>query len=314
MFDMMINNPMRSLLERINANNIPDDAKQVVKDNDGNPVLDGDGKPVTIVRKTYVFDVVQGNRGQVDINDTSMIVSIERIKAAIMGKEIMSRVVCKELSRLAEREKDLQKLGFKDIVNFGSAMFGFNKTTTTQYVRVGKWFINDDYSLINAVPSSISVSAMNEMLAYAQAGDGPLDVGMVVSWYADGVLYDGMSKAKIRAALLDWKNSKALASGEGGEGGEGEAKKEGKKRGRKSKEGEASKEGETNVNLIDRLNAMSEKEAAAYAMNSLNLLTQVFEKFAANMEKEVWEGSLEMLKDIAFKMAYPDEKVEDAGK
>ena len=306
MFDMIINNPMRSLLERINANNIPDDAKQVVKDNDGNPVLDGDGNPVTIVRKTYAFDVVQGNRGQVDINDASMIVSIERIRAAMAGKEIMSRVVCKELSRLAEREKDLQKLGFKDIVNFGSAMFGFNKTTTTQYVRVGKWFINDDYSLINAVPSTLSISGMNEMLAYAQAGDAALDVGMVASWYADGVLYDGMSKAKIRAALLDWKNSKALASGEGGEGGEGEAKKEGKKRGRKSKD-EQAKEAEQSVNLIDRLNAMTEKEASAYAISSLNLLTQVFEKFAANMEKDVWEGSLEMLRDIALKMAGKDE-------
>jgi len=307
MFDMMINNPMRSLLERINANNIPEDAKQVVKDNDGNPVLDSEGNPVTIVRKTYVFDVVQGNRGQVDINDTSMIVSIERIRAAMAGKEIMSRVVCKELARLAEREKDLQKLGFKDIVNFGSAMFGFNKTTSTQYVRIGKWFINDDYSLINAVPSTISISGMNEMLAYAQAGDAALDVGMIASWYADGVLYDGMSKAKIRAALLDWKNSKALASGEAGESSEGEAKKEGKKRGRKSKEGEASKEGEQSVNLIDRLNAMTEKEASAYAISSLNLLTQVFEKFAGDMEQEVWKGSLDMLRDIAIKMAGSEE-------
>lgn len=301
MFEMMINNPIRSLLERINANNIPEDAKQVVKDNDGNPVLDGEGNPVTIVRKTYVFDVVQGNRGQVDINDTNMIVSIERIRAALMGKEIMSRVVCKELANLAEREKDLQKLGFKDIVNFGSAMFGFNKTTTTQYVRVGKWFINDDYSLINAVPSSLSISGMNEMLAYAQPGDGALDVGMVASWYADGVLYDGMSKAKIRAALIEWKESKALAAGEASEA--GEAKKEGKKRGRKSKEGEQAKEGEQSVTLIDRLNAMTEKEASAYAISSINLLTQVFEKFAANTEEEVWKGSLDMLRDIALKMA-----------
>lgn len=301
MFEMMINNPIRSLLERINANNIPEDAKQVVKDNDGNPVLDGEGNPVTIVRKTYVFDVVQGNRGQVDINDTNMIVSIERIRAALMGKEIMSRVVCKELANLAEREKDLQKLGFKDIVNFGSAMFGFNKTTTTQYVRVGKWFINDDYSLINAVPSTLSISGMNEMLAYAQPGDGALDVGMVASWYSDGILYDGMSKAKIRAALIEWKESKALAAGDASEA--SEAKKEGKKRGRKSKEGEQVKKDEQSVTLIDRLNAMTEKEASAYAISSLNLLTQVFEKFAANMEKDVWEGSLEMLRDIAIKMA-----------
>ena len=305
MFEMMINNPIRSLLERINANNIPEDAKQVVKDNDGNPVLDGEGNPVTIVRKTYVFDVVQGNRGQVDINDTNMIVSIERIRAALMGKEIMSRGVSKELANLAEREKDLQKLGFKDIVNFGSAMFGFNKTTTTQYVRVGKWFINDDYSLINAVPSTLSISGMNEMLAYAQPGDGALDIGMVASWYAEGVLYDGMSKAKIRAALIEWKNSKALAAGEAGEA--GEAKKEGKKRGRKSKEGEQVKEGEQSVNLIDRLNAMTEKEASAYAISSINLLTQVFEKFAGSMEEEVWKGSLDMLRDIAIKMAGKDE-------
>jgi len=305
MFEMMINNPIRSLLERINANNIPEDAKQVVKDNDGNPVLDGEGNPVTIVRKTYVFDVVQGNRGQVDINDTSMIVSIERIRAALMGKEIMSRVVCKELANLAEREKDLQKLGFKDIVNFGSAMFGFNKTTTTQYVRVGKWFINDDYSLINAVPSTLSISGMNEMLAYAQPGDGALDVGMVASWYSDGVLYDGMSKAKIRAALIEWKESKALAAGEATEA--TETKKEGKKRGRKSKEGEQAKDSEQSVTLIDRLNAMTEKEASAYAISSINLLTQVFEKFAASMEEEVWKGSLDMLRDIAIKMAGKDE-------
>lgn len=285
---------MNNVFALIQRSNLADDAKQVIGHDD-------DGNEISIVKKTVRFEIAKGKRAQVDISNPDIINSVDKINAARHGADIMSYVICRELANLQGHEEELQKMGFDDVADFGRSVFGYSRNTVNQYVRVGKAFILPDYSVMPALPSTISVSAMLEILAYVQKDGGALDVQLLSNLYNNGVLADGMSTKSIRDSLLKWSQSNALEEGkEGAEEGKQEGKQEGKKRGRKAKVDTAQAGQESApASIIDRLNNMTPDAAAGNALNALEILDAIFQKFAADTETEVWQGSIQMLRDIA---------------
>lgn len=285
---------MNSVFALIQRNNLADDAKQVIGHDD-------DGNEISIVKKTVRFEIAKGKRAQVDISNPDIINSVDKINAARHGVDIMSYVICRELANLAGHEEELQKMGFDDVADFGRSVFGYSRNTVNQYVRVGKAFVLPDYSVMPALPSTISVSAMLEILAYVQKDGGSLDVQLLTNLYSNGVLADGMSTKTIRDSLLKWSQSNALEAGqEGAEDSKQDESKQGKKRGRKAK-ADAAQAGQENApqSIIDRLNDMTPDAAAGNALNALEIIGAIFDKFAGDNEREVWQGSIQMLQDIA---------------
>lgn len=282
-----ISESMNSVFALIQRNGVADDAKQIIG-------RDDDGNEIAIVKKTVKFEIAKGKRAQVDISNADIITSVDKINAARHGAELMAYVICREMANISSHEEDLQKMGFDDVADFGRAVFGYSRNTVNQYVRVGKAFILPDYTVTPALPSTISVSAMVEILAYVQKDGGAVDVQLLTNLYNNGILADGMSTKGIREALNKWKQSNMLEAGEQPE--QTEQAEQPKKRGRKSK-AEQPEQGEQSI--IDRLNEMTPDAAAGNALNALEILNAIFEKFAGDNEKEVWQGSIQMLQDIA---------------
>ena len=285
-----ISESMNSVFALIQRNNIADDAKQVIGHDD-------DGNEIAIVKKTVKFEIAKGKRAQVDISNADIITSVDKINAARHGAELMAYVICREMANISSHEEDLQKMGFDDVADFGRAVFGYSRNTVNQYVRVGKAFILPDYTVTPALPSTISVSAMVEILAYVQKDGGAVDVQLLTNLYNNGVLADGMSTKGIREALNKWKQSNLLEQGEQAE--KAEQAEQPKKRGRKSKAEQAEQGEQGDQSIIDRLNEMTPDAAAGNALNALEILNAIFDKFAGETEREVWQGSIQMLQDIA---------------
>lgn len=236
----------------------------------------------SIIKKDYTFAIPKGKRGTVSINDSDIILSVDRINAARTGQDMFGYVIAREMARISEKEDTIKKMGFDDIADFGAAMFGYKRVTVNQYVRIGKYLVTDEYKPIQVLPTTISMSAMIEMLAPASDENGVVDVAKIASWYAGGLLTDGMSKAKIRAALKG-ADSPALPE------------KSDDSKGDKAIENSPNELGTSSVttdsgstytlgspdasSVIDRLNSMTPDMATGYALNALEMVEALFSKF-----------------------------------
>lgn len=257
-------NILQSIGTGIQSADLPDDAHvQIDKD-------------TSIIKKEYTFAIPKGKRGQVAINDPDVILSVERIKAAQYGQNIMAYVIAKEFSRLAEKSDTIVAMGFNDVADFGATLFGYKSNTVNQYIRIGKYFIGENYAPLPFLPSTLSISGMIELLAPASDKEGNVDVKKVVKWYSDGILVDGMSKAKIRQALKEL-NKPALE-----ESNEDKADKTDKadKADKSDKTDKSDKADKADaVSIIDRLNDMTPDVAAGNALNALEILSAIYDKF-----------------------------------
>lgn len=266
-----VTNPFDGIMSTIRMDS-PDDSAMVKIDDTH-----------SIIKKDYTFAVPKGKRGQVSINDSDIILSVDRINAARMGQDMFGYVIAREMARISDKEDTVKKMGFDDMADFGAAMFGYKRVTVNQYVRIGKYLVTDEYKPIPALPSTISMSAMIEMLAPASDENGVVDVTKIASWYAEGLLTDGMSKAKIRAAL---KGTDVAALPE-----KSTTSKEDKKAEKSTDESvDNSAPADTAStpapaspvdasSVIDRLNSMTPDMATGYALNALEMVEALFSKF-----------------------------------
>ena len=153
------------------------------------------------VQKKYDFAVKMGTRIGMTVSDSEMIESIEKILVAERAKTVMGYVICKEMARIADSGK-LEGMGFKNIAEFGRAMFNYKVSTSNHYARIGRNFIDDNYHVKQGLPE-LSISHFIELNAYV-GEDG--DISDIVDMYLDGTLVDGMSTKDVRNALNAKKN------------------------------------------------------------------------------------------------------------
>ena len=153
---------------------------------------------VEVTKKVYEFANPIGKRTQITLFDNAIIESTEKIKSALHGRSILNYVICKEFSNIAESGK-LDNMGFKNIAEYGKAIFGLESSTVNHYARIGKNFIDDDYKVKAGLPE-LSVSHFIE-LNILVGEDG--DLSDIIEMYATGKLTDGMSTKKMRDAIKE---------------------------------------------------------------------------------------------------------------
>lgn len=164
-----------------------------------------DGTVTELSKKVYQLQNPVGKRTQITVYDISVIESMEKINAALKGRNILSYVICKELANIALSGK-LESMGFKTIAEFGKAIYGFETSTSNHYARIGVAFLNDDYTVKAGLPQ-LSVSHFIELNTLV-AEDGNIDT--IIDLYTSGQLVDGMSTKKMRDVIKAIKNGTTL--------------------------------------------------------------------------------------------------------
>ena len=160
-----------------------------------------DGSEVEIAKKVYKLESPIGKRSSVTVYDVSIIESMEKIDKALHGRTILNYLICKEMSKIAESGK-LKNMGFKNIGEFGKAVYGLETSTVNHYVRIGSAFINDDYTVKAGLPE-LSVSHFIELNSLVSAERGILPI---IELYQSQTLVDGMSTKAIRDEVRKIKN------------------------------------------------------------------------------------------------------------
>lgn len=156
-----------------------------------------------IASKEYKFLNPIGKRTTLKTFDQAIIESTEKIGMALYGQNVLTFAVCRELAKMDDKAK-LDSLGFKNIAEYANALFDISRITATQYARIGKIFINDEYKIASDIlPSGLQKGHLIELLTMV-GDDG--DISEIENLYLDGSLTDGMATTAIRKVVKDWKN------------------------------------------------------------------------------------------------------------
>ena len=158
--------------------------------------VDAGGGKIAI-RRVYDFINKVGKRTQLTTFDPEVIRITETIAAAILHREKSSFIICRELHKMKESGK-LKAMGFKNVGEYGKAMFDLAPLTCNQYARIGEIFIDDEYNIVGDMPK-MKVSHYIEMLSFIEKNGGSMDE--LRQMFIDGKLSDGMSTKDIRLAL-----------------------------------------------------------------------------------------------------------------
>lgn len=153
----------------------------------------------SFVTKDYELINPIGKRTSVTIMNTTAIKATEKIAFALTANKLMEFAICRELANI-NNEDILSEMGFKSISEYGNALFDFSRVTCTQYARIGKLFIGDDYKLkYRYIPKSFGKSHLLELLALVGEDD---DMSAIETAFIDSkILHDGMSTSAIRKAV-----------------------------------------------------------------------------------------------------------------
>ena len=250
------------------------------------PTKDGETE---ISKKVYEFANPIGKRTQITLYDMAIIESTEKISKALHGRSILNYVICKEFSKIAESGK-LENMGFKNIAEYGKAIFGLETSTVNHYARIGKAFINDDYTVKAGLPE-LSVSHFIELNSLV-GEDG--DISTIIELYQTGKLVDGMSTKKIREVLTASKTPQI----------EDKSTKENEN---KSSEAKDDKSSEANTNSVVTASNVEEyrvnfdkQVVVGQILNTCNIISQLFSVLSENnVTATGYEESLEVIKNLA---------------
>ena len=242
-----------------------------------------------ISKKVYEFANPIGKRTQITLYDMAIIESTEKIIKALHGRSILNYVICKEFSKIAESGK-LENMGFKNIAEYGKAIFGLETSTVNHYARIGKAFINDDYTVKKGLPE-LSVSHFIELNALV-GEDG--DISAIIELYQSGKLVDGMSTKKIREVLTASKNPQI-------EDKSSEVKEDKSSKGNESKSTEANANSVVTASNVEEYRINFDKQVVVgQILNTCNIISQLFNVLSENnVTATGYEDSLEVIKNLA---------------
>lgn len=177
-----------TIMEKINQAMVVDESSHFQQ------VEGKDGKISEIVKKQYSFIQPIGKRNQISVYDIDIINSLDKIQSAMNGRKYLNYIIAKELSNINESGK-LENMGFKNIAELGKSIFALESSTVNHYARIGKYFLNNDYTLKGALPE-VSISHLLELTKLVNEETG--DISAITEMYTNGTLIDGMSTKKIR--------------------------------------------------------------------------------------------------------------------
>jgi len=162
-------------------------------------IQNDDGTEVTVYNgKFHLFGAHKG-KSEIRITDESLLRSTSKIMVGKRTGELVSRVLCRELFNI-ESNGTYHALGFKSIGEYGSKLFDLKSVTCSQYVRIGKYFINEDYSDKSSFTDTLTISHLLELLTYVdEESENPIKE--IELCFAKGIINDCMSCRDMRNAL-----------------------------------------------------------------------------------------------------------------
>lgn len=147
---------------------------------------DSDGKEYVTAK--FALQAPTKKVSEIVVNDVNIATSIERMKKAFAMGEVAIFMVCKELDNFADT--DAKSLGFDGTAELAQALFAKGKSTLANYKRIGRYFINDDYTIRGAIPQETSISLLNQLLSFVttEMDDGSPDIRNVETLFKYGIL------------------------------------------------------------------------------------------------------------------------------
>lgn len=136
--------------------------------------------------------------------DRNLIEANEKILYALHSDSGMGLIVCRELYKLSLM--NIEDMGFKDINGYAKALFDLSAVTVRQYIKIGEYFITDDYRINSEIlPPTLTKGHLLELLTLCDKDgvDNPLYTAEKL--FEEGIICDGMSTMKMRKALKEWK-------------------------------------------------------------------------------------------------------------
>lgn len=168
---------------------------QTEKDSDGNEYL----------RATYELRKPIGDRKEISTTNMELATRIERIDKAIALGDVSYFVVAKELESFTETEAT--ELGFDNSVAMATSIFGLAKSTVENYRKLARFFVNDDYTLVGAIPKDTPISTLNQLLSYVSIDEtGKHDISNVERLFTAGIITPYMKQAELKARLAKLKS------------------------------------------------------------------------------------------------------------
>lgn len=304
MNEMMLNNSrFNEALQAMQADRLPDEAYK-------NVGVNPDGSPLMMVAANFRFAVEKGKKTEIEVSNPDVARLLYEIQAAGKATNEIDKFVARKLYKLSEYEEAIKKMNFDSVTDLVKAIFGMSPDWSSKRIRVGKYFIDDEYKLHPVIPANWSLSHVQELLQYLPKDEaGEVDDAQVIPFVADllqkGVVADGMTTKAIREALTETfpdratgRKRKALKAGKDSEGKAG-----------KDSEGKASTSAsDIDVTDIDRLREMSNDAKVGIILSALQTVESVFntmdnsnvgEEVDIDVMKRDYTESLEFLRGIA---------------
>lgn len=162
-------------------------------------ITNDDGTEVTVYNGKFHLYGNHKGKSEIRITDESLLRSTSKIMVGKRTGELVSRVLCRELFNI-ESAGTYRAMGFKSIGEYGAKLFDLKSVTCSQYVRIGKYFINEDYSDISSFTDTLTISHLLELLTYVEEeSENPIkEIEMA---FANGIINDCMSCRDMRNAL-----------------------------------------------------------------------------------------------------------------
>lgn len=250
-----------------------------------------DGTTTEIVKKQYSFIEPIGKRSQISVYDVDIITSLDKIQSAITGKKYLNYIMAKEFSNINESGK-LENMGFKNIAELGKAVFGLESSTVNHYTRIGKFFLESDYSVKAGLPE-LSVSHFLELSKLVDEESG--DISAITNLYITGTLTDGMSTKKIREIV----NQLTIE-----DKGEENKTEEEKQEESKEEQADATATKITEETPVETLSADFDKQVVVgQIVNSVTRINDLFSLLKQNnIETTGYNEALELLQNLALQL------------
>lgn len=282
MNEIMLNNSrFNEALQAMQADKLPDEAYK-------NVGVNPDGSPLMMVAANFKFAVEKGKKTEIEVSNPDIARLLYEIQAAGKATNEIDKFVARKLYKLSEYEEAIKKMNFDSVTDLVKAVFGMSVDWSSKRIRIGKYFVNDEYKLHPVIPANWSLSHVQELLQYLpKDADGNVMDENVIPFVADllqkGIVADGMTTKAIREALGEafpdratGKKRKALKAGKDGEA----------KAGKDSEAKASTTASDVDVTDIDRLREMSNDAKVGIILSALQTIENVFPTLDTNGKAE----------------------------
>ena len=264
MNDIMLNNSrFNEAIQAMQADRLPDEAYK-------NVGVNPDGSPLMMVAANFKFAVEKGKKTEIEVSNPDVARILYEIQAAGKATNEIDKFVARKLYKLSEYDEAIKKMNFDSVTDLVKAVFGMSPDWSSKRIRIGKYFIDDEYKLHPVIPANWSLSHVQELLQYLpKDADGNVLDNNVIPFVADllqkGVVADGMTTKAIREALGEAFPDRATTR-----------KRKALKAGKDSESKASTSASDVDVTDIDRLREMSNDAKVGIILSALQTVEKVF--------------------------------------